>query len=242
MVPARTNRSGDTRDGADRAFVTGGPADSVTGSVGRLDHLEDLALAGWPAHLKERRSGSRRTVEGYARMLWPFLGGFGSPAEVTPAHVLAWAHGIGLSLRAAGLPPSGLHILRHSAAKLRRDAGASIEAVSNFLDHSSPTALASFGVAAALVLVEAQGWLENELLIVGYWIPAWAAVMFIDWRRHPALEVAAPRASFRALPAGRNALLALVLGAAAARTVRGPGAIRRSGRECARRGGSRLRG
>ena len=40
-------------------------------------------------------------------------------------------------LRAAELPPSGLHILRHSAAKLRRDAGASIEAVSTFLDHSS---------------------------------------------------------------------------------------------------------
>ena len=34
-------------------------------------------------------------------------------------------------------PPSGLHILRHTAAKLRRDAGASIEAVSSFLDHSS---------------------------------------------------------------------------------------------------------
>src|SRR5664280_2486632 len=48
---------------------------------------------------KERRSGSHRTVEGYARMLWPCLGGFGSPAEVTPAHVLAWAHGIGLSGR-----------------------------------------------------------------------------------------------------------------------------------------------
>src|SRR5664279_5194227 len=46
---------------------------------------------------KERRSGSKRTVEGYARMLWPFLGGFRSPAEVTPAHVLAWAHGRGLS-------------------------------------------------------------------------------------------------------------------------------------------------
>jgi integrase len=40
-------------------------------------------------------------------------------------------------LRTAGLPPSGLHILRHSAAKLRRDAGESIEAVSAFLDHSS---------------------------------------------------------------------------------------------------------
>jgi len=48
---------------------------------------------------KERRSGSRRTVEGYARMLWPFLGGFESPSKVTPAHVLAWAHGIGLSGR-----------------------------------------------------------------------------------------------------------------------------------------------
>ena len=35
------------------------------------------------------------------------------------------------------LPIAGLHVLRHTAAKLRRDAGASIEAVSAFLDHSS---------------------------------------------------------------------------------------------------------
>jgi len=48
---------------------------------------------------KERRSGSRRTVEGYARMLWPFLIRVGSPDRVTPAHVLAWAHGIGASGR-----------------------------------------------------------------------------------------------------------------------------------------------
>jgi len=48
---------------------------------------------------KERRSGSRRTVETYARMLWPFLNRVGSPDLVTPAHVLAWAHGIGLSGR-----------------------------------------------------------------------------------------------------------------------------------------------
>ena len=48
---------------------------------------------------KERRSGSRRTVEGYDRMLWPFLGSVGSPDRVTPAHVLAWAHGIGASGR-----------------------------------------------------------------------------------------------------------------------------------------------
>ena len=48
---------------------------------------------------KERRSGSRRTVESYARMLWPFLERFGSPDQVTPAHVLAWAYGTGASGR-----------------------------------------------------------------------------------------------------------------------------------------------
>ncbi len=40
-------------------------------------------------------------------------------------------------LAAAGLAPTGVHVLRHTAAKLRRDAGESIEAVSSFLDHSS---------------------------------------------------------------------------------------------------------
>ena len=68
-----------------------------------------------------------------------------------PPHASIWptsAHTGGVSsgtvyanfrryLRAAELPPSGLHILRHSAAKLRRDAGESIEDVSRVLDHSS---------------------------------------------------------------------------------------------------------
>jgi len=40
-------------------------------------------------------------------------------------------------LKRAGLPPAGVHILRHSAAKLRRDVGESVEDVSRFLDHSS---------------------------------------------------------------------------------------------------------
>ena len=40
-------------------------------------------------------------------------------------------------LRLAGLPPSGVHVLRHTAAKLRRDVGESVESVSQFLDHSS---------------------------------------------------------------------------------------------------------
>jgi integrase len=40
-------------------------------------------------------------------------------------------------LAAASLAPTGIHVLRHTAAKLRRDAGESIEDVSAFLDHSS---------------------------------------------------------------------------------------------------------
>ena len=41
------------------------------------------------------------------------------------------------SFKAAGLRPTGVHILRHSAAKLRREAGESVEQVNRFLDHSS---------------------------------------------------------------------------------------------------------
>jgi integrase len=37
----------------------------------------------------------------------------------------------------AGITPSGIHIFRHTAAKLRRDAGETIEDVSRFLDHSN---------------------------------------------------------------------------------------------------------
>jgi site-specific recombinase XerD len=50
---------------------------------------------------KGNRSGSRRTVESYSRLLWPFFAGK-SPDQITPADVLSWAHGIGLS----GRPPS----------------------------------------------------------------------------------------------------------------------------------------
>jgi len=40
-------------------------------------------------------------------------------------------------LQVAGMAPTGIHVLRHTAAKLRRDAGETIESVSQFLDHSS---------------------------------------------------------------------------------------------------------
>jgi site-specific recombinase XerD len=64
----------------------------------------DQALYGFLVE-KSSRSGSRRTVESYARMLWRFFATT-TPDRVTPAHVLAWAHGIGLS----GRPPSAITI------------------------------------------------------------------------------------------------------------------------------------
>jgi len=47
---------------------------------------------------KERRSGSRHTVEGYSRMLQHFFGSLGNPPDrVTSQEVFAWAYGKGLS-------------------------------------------------------------------------------------------------------------------------------------------------
>jgi integrase len=54
---------------------------------------------------KGNRSGSKRTVESYSRMLWHFFKAT-TPDQVTPAVVLAYAHGIGLS----GRPPSPVTI------------------------------------------------------------------------------------------------------------------------------------
>ncbi len=60
---------------------------------------------------KGNRSGSRRTVESYGRMLWPFLAAVGRPPDrVTPADVLAWAYGIGASGRVPASATVGARI------------------------------------------------------------------------------------------------------------------------------------
>jgi site-specific recombinase XerD len=60
---------------------------------------------------KGNRSGSRRTVEGYGRMLWPFFADLDkTPDRVTPADVLSWAHGIGKSGRAPSAVTIGARI------------------------------------------------------------------------------------------------------------------------------------
>ncbi len=58
---------------------------------------------------KRNRSGSRRTVEGYGRMLWPFFAGR-TPDRVKPPDVLAYAHGIGLSGRTPSSATIGARI------------------------------------------------------------------------------------------------------------------------------------
>jgi len=66
----------------------------------------DRALYAFLAE-KERRSSSRRTVEGYARMLRHFFGKAGvAPDRITSQDVFAWAYGTGLS----GKPPSSVTI------------------------------------------------------------------------------------------------------------------------------------
>lgn len=79
------------------------------------------ALAAWGKALE--------TMEP-SEALWPVPTGKGVRDSTFYANLRRY-------LKAAGLPPAGVHILRHSAAKLRRDAGESIEDVSRFLDHSS---------------------------------------------------------------------------------------------------------
>ncbi|MCH8066790.1 MAG: hypothetical protein IIC90_13345 [Chloroflexi bacterium] len=60
----------------------------------------DDSAAGWERALyaflaeKERRSGSRRTVESYNRMIQHFFRRLGKPPDqVTSQEVFAWAHG-----------------------------------------------------------------------------------------------------------------------------------------------------
>jgi integrase len=60
---------------------------------------------------KGSRSGSRRTVEGYGRMLWPFFTDLGkTPDQVTPADALGWAHRIGKSGRTPSATTIGARI------------------------------------------------------------------------------------------------------------------------------------
>jgi len=70
----------------------------------------DQALYGFLVE-KGNRSGSKRTVESYSRMLWPFFADLGkTPERVKPADVLAFVHGIGKSGRTPSATTVGARI------------------------------------------------------------------------------------------------------------------------------------
>lgn len=81
----------------------------------------ERALAAW---------GKALAGMGPDEPLWPSKGGNGLTTGSFYGRLQRYLVG-------AGLPRSGVHVFRHTASKLRRDAGASIEDVSMFLDHSS---------------------------------------------------------------------------------------------------------
>jgi integrase/recombinase XerD len=66
-----------------------------------------------------------------------WIAGTGRPGGSRPLSGSSFYSSFRRYLAKAGLPSMGLHALRHTAAKLRREAGATVEEVGSFLDHSS---------------------------------------------------------------------------------------------------------
>ena len=110
----------------------------------------DSGVSFYTYHGKGGKSGRRELPRPAYEALKAALWAFGCELEELPPDAPLWPSTAGGALRSAtfyatlqsyfkkaGLPPAGIHIFRHSAAKLRRDCGETIEQVSSFLDHSS---------------------------------------------------------------------------------------------------------
>jgi site-specific recombinase XerD len=101
---------------------------------------------------KGGKQGHRELPQPALNAIRASLGAFGKDLATMPADESLWpslshrSKGITSGtfygnlqkyFRKAGITPSGVHIFRHTAAKLRRDAGETVEDISRFLDHSS---------------------------------------------------------------------------------------------------------
>src|SRR5688572_4938631 len=100
---------------------------------------------------KGGKTGKRELPQPAHEAIWAWLAGRGKNLATLSADASLWPdtrNGRGIAsgtfytnlrryLKKAGLPAGGVHIFRHSAAKLRRDAGETVEEVSRFLDHSN---------------------------------------------------------------------------------------------------------
>jgi len=115
----------------------------------------DISVEGETAYYSYRGKGGKRGRRELPRpayeALCATLADAGLELGSMPKEASLWQAGAGVRgvtsstfysrfrryLKAAGLAPTGIHVLRHSAARLRRQAGESVEDVSAFLDHSS---------------------------------------------------------------------------------------------------------
>jgi site-specific recombinase XerD len=101
---------------------------------------------------KGGKQGHRELPQPALNAIRAALGAFGKELATMPPEESLWPslshHSNGITsgtfygnlqryFKKAGITPSGVHIFRHTAAKLRRDAGETVEDVSRFLDHSS---------------------------------------------------------------------------------------------------------
>jgi len=105
-----------------------------------------------PIAAKAGKQGHRELPQPALNAIRTALGAYGKELATLPPQESLWPsqshQGKGLTsgtfygnlqkyFRKAGIAPSGVHIFRHTAAKLRRDAGETVGDVSRFLDHSS---------------------------------------------------------------------------------------------------------
>jgi integrase len=81
---------------------------------------------------KGGKRGRRELPQPALEAIQAELRAFGKDLTPIPPNESLWP-----SRSSTGIAPSGVHIFRHTAAKLRRDVGETIEDVSRFLDHSS---------------------------------------------------------------------------------------------------------
>jgi integrase/recombinase XerD len=117
----------------------------------KADNISYEATPFYSYRGKGGKTGKRELPRPALEAIEAWLGSTGLTLETMKASDSLWPDtrtGRGISsgtfytslrryLKKAGLPPGGVHVFRHSAAKLRRDAGESVEEVSRFLDHSS---------------------------------------------------------------------------------------------------------
>ncbi len=101
---------------------------------------------------KGGKKGRRELPQPVLNAIRAAVGAFGKDLAIMPPDESLWPshskNGKGLTsgtfygnlqryFHKAGITPSGVHIFRHTAAKLRRGVGETVEDVSRFLDHSS---------------------------------------------------------------------------------------------------------